>query len=338
MKKFELGLDIGSNKIKVYRRDNLSMYQEDSLVIMKRTRSKVVPIAVGTKAFNMIGELDGNDELIFPISEGVIKHKKAFEVLIKNILSKINPEALFRPKVSVIAAVSQSITHQEKLDYETVIQNAGAREVLIIESPNVVGAVRTKNPCILLDIGADKSEISVIDEDGIIMGCSLCIAGNMFTKNIADFVTRNHKISIKKFAAEKVKMRLASFYDNDTSSISIRGKSILSNEPKTVKISAEDIKRTLAPLVNTICDTIEKLTLTIPKQYVPKIAENGIFLHGGSSLIAGLDKYIESRLKIKVTHIERPDYATVLATEELFKDFKLTSRIIDLSKKQQRGV
>ena len=94
----------------------------------------------------------------------------------------------------------------------------------------------------------------------------------------------------------------------------VRGRNLVTGLPKTVKVSSEEteeaLKETTAQIVETIHSVLEKT----PPELAADIADRGIVLTGGGSLLRGLEELICAKTGINTMTAEDPMTAVAIGT------------------------
>ena len=162
----------------------------------------------------------------------------------------------------LLVAVPNEIINQ----YQEIAALAELR--LVALEAEVFGLVRscleaTRNPIVLLDIGAQSTTVNVVVNNVLKISHSTDIAGNNFTERVAQ------SLSVDKKSAQEQK----------------HAQGMLS----------QDLAVILSPLVDMIGVEIEKISQEFSQIEGKEVA--GIVLAGGSSLLKGLREYFQANLK-----------------------------------------
>ena len=102
----------------------------------------------------------------------------------------------------------------------------------------------------------------------------------------------------------------------------IRGRDLVSGLPKTFKVTNKDMEMALHESMNMIVDAIKSTVEKAPPEVAADIAENGMMLAGGGSLIENLDKLITEKTGMAVTVAENPKEAVALGTGKSLEDIE----------------
>src|ERR1051326_8872189 len=126
----ELGIDLGTANILVYKRGQGIVLREPSVVAIDKLTKKVK--AVGEEARLMLGRTPGNIVAIRPMSDGVIADYSTTEKMLAHLINKVcGKRRPFKPRVLV--CVPSGVTSVEKRAVLQAAQAAGAGEAATIE-------------------------------------------------------------------------------------------------------------------------------------------------------------------------------------------------------------
>ena len=99
--------------------------------------------------------------------------------------------------------------------------------------------------------------------------------------------------------AEEIKMAIGSAFPMpDEPHAEIRGRDLVSGLPKTIVVSAEEIRKAIEEPVNAIVDAVKNTLDKCPPELSGDVMDRGIVLTGGGALLRGLDE----RLKHETGH------------------------------------
>jgi rod shape-determining protein MreB len=181
----------------------------------------------------------------------------------------------------------------------------------------------------IADIGGGTSDIAILALGGIVVSTSLRYAGDKFNEAIIQYIRKKKGIFIGEQTAEELKMNVGSAYidlDDDGKeiirSMDARGRDLVSGLPKTFKVTNKDMEMALHESMNMIVDAIKSTVEKAPPEVAADIAENGMMLAGGGSLIENLDKLITEKTGMAVTVAENPKEAVALGTGKSLEDIE----------------
>jgi len=169
----------------------------------------------------------------------------------------------------------------------------------------------------IVDIGGGTTEIAVIALSGIVCDQSIRTAGDVFNKDILDYMRRQHNLLIGERSAERIKIEVGaamSELENAPDDYEVRGRDLMTGIPKVVKVSYSEIAFSLDKSISKIEEAVLKALEITPPELAADIYENGIYLTGGGALLRGLDKRLSLKTKLPIHIAEDPLRAVVRGT------------------------
>ncbi len=313
----DIGIDLGTASILVYIRGKGVVLKEPSVVAFDRDSNKIK--AIGENARLMLGRTPGNIVAVRPLRQGVISDYKVTERMMKYFIQKAMGKRTFRkPRVAV--CVPSGVTEVEKKAVEDATYEAGAREVSIIEEPiaAAIGAgIDISRPCgnMIVDIGGGTSDIAVISLGGTVVSASIKVAGDDFDEAIVRWMRKKHNLLVGERSAEDLKIKIGTVYDvGEETFMDVRGRDLVTGLPKTITVSSKETEEALREPVNQIVETIHSVLEKTPPELAADIADRGIVLTGGGSLLRGLEELIYSKTGINTITAEDPMTAVAVGT------------------------
>ena len=279
----------------------------------------------------MLGRTPGNIVAVRPLRQGVISDYRVTEKMLKYFIQKaIGKRMLKKPRISV--CVPSGVTEVEKKAVEDAKKNlihvprvgatlqAGAREVAIIEEPiaAAIGAgIDISRPCgnMIVDIGGGTTDIAVISLGGTVVSTSIKIAGDDFDEAIVRYMRKKHNLLIGERTAEDIKIKVGSAYPRtEIATMNVRGRNLVTGLPKTVEVTSEETQEALKEATSQIVEAVHSVLEKTPPELASDIADRGIVLTGGGSLLQGLEELIESKTGIHTMTAEDPMTAVAIGT------------------------
>ena len=313
----DIGIDLGTASILVYIRGKGVVLKEPSVVAFDRDTNKIK--AIGEDARLMLGRTPGNIVAVRPLRQGVISDYTVTEKMLKYFIQKAVGKKTFRkPRISV--CVPSGVTEVEQKAVEDAAYQAGAREVSIIEEPiaAAIGAgIDISKPCgnMIVDIGGGTTDIAVISLGGTVVSTSIKIAGDDFDEAIVRYMRKKHKLLIGERTAEDLKIKIGTaFKMAEEESMNVRGRDLVTGLPKTVEVSSEETEEALRETTSQIVEAIHSVREKTPPELAADIADRGIVLTGGGSLLNGLEELIADRTGITTMTAEDPMTAVAVGT------------------------
>ena len=313
----DIGIDLGTASILVYIRGKGVVLKEPSVVAYDRDTEKIK--AIGEDARLMLGRTPGNIVAVRPLRQGVISDYKVTEQMMKHFITKSIGHRAFRKPI-IAVCVPSGVTEVERKAVEDATLMAGARDVKIIEEPiaAAIGAgIDITKPCgnMVVDIGGGTSDIAVISLGGTVVSTSVKIAGDDFDEALVRFMRKKHNLLIGERTAEDIKIRIGSAYPRaEVDYMDVRGRNLVTGLPKTVKVSSEETEEALREPTSQIVEAIHSVLEKTPPELAADIADRGIVLTGGGSLLRRLEDLISSKTGINTVTAEDPMTAVAIGT------------------------
>ena len=313
----DIGIDLGTASVLVYIKGKGVVLKEPSVVAFDRDTNKIK--AIGEDARLMLGRTPGNIVAVRPLRQGVISDYTVTEKMLRYFIQKSVGKTRFRkPRISV--CVPSGVTEVEKKAVEDATYEAGAREVAIIEEPiaAAIGAgIDISRPCgnMIVDIGGGTSDIAVISLGGTVVSTSIKVAGDNFDEAIIRYMRKEHNLLIGERTAEDMKVMIGSAYARpQLETMDVRGRNLVTGLPRTVKVSSEETEEALHETTVQIVETIHSVLEKTPPELAADIADRGIVLTGGGSLLRGLEDLIAAKTGINTMTAEDPMTAVAIGT------------------------
>ena len=325
-----IGIDLGTANTAVFLEGKGIVLYEPSIVAIDTKTGKV--LAVGKEAKEMVGKTPENIQAIRPLRDGVITDFEVTQVMLTYFIKRVIGNSLLRPKPITVIGVPTGITPVEKRAVIDAAKSAGAREVYLIAEPMAaaIGAgLPVEEPIgnMIVDIGGGTTDIAVISLAGIVISNSLRVAGDEMNEAIIQYIKRKMNLLIGEQTAERIKIELGSaLMEEEEIEMEIRGRD-MTGLPRTIVITnhmvTEAIEDTVSSIVNAVRTALERT----PPELASDIADRGIVLAGGGSLLRNLDKRIEQDTGIKCTYAEEPLTAVARGLGKVLENIELIRRI-----------
>jgi rod shape-determining protein MreB and related proteins len=326
----DLAIDLGTANTLIYVKGKGIILSEPSVVAIKKGTNQV--LKVGKEAKEMLGRTPGSIVAIRPLKDGVIADFDVTEQMIRAFILKThNRKALVRPRV--IVGVPSGITQVEKRAIRDSADQAGAREVYLIEEPMAaaIGAglpVQEPSGSMIVDIGGGTTEVAVISLSGIVYSQSVRIAGDEMDEAITQYLKRKYNLLVGERTSENVKIQIGSAYPFDEPrKMEIKGRDLVDGIPKTLTINDSDVREALHDPVYAIVDAVKTALERTPPELSADIAEKGIVLAGGGALLHGLDTLIALETHLKVRVADDPLSCVVLGTGKVLDELDLLKTV-----------
>ena len=324
-----IGLDLGTANCLVFVRDLGVVINEPSVVAKKVNTQEV--LAVGREAKEMLGKTPLNIEASRPMKDGVVANYETTESMLRYFIQhamRAVPwyKRLLRPRVLI--AVPSGITDVERRAVVNCAKQAGAGDVVLVEEP-MAAAVGVGLPVaepagnMIVDIGGGTTEVAVISLSGIVYANSVRIGGDELDKAIIQHLRSAYNLMIGELGAEQIKIRLGSAYPvRDEETMDVKGLDMVSRVPKTIRVSAAEVRTALQGPVTLIVEAVRATLEKCPPDLAGDLVDRGIILAGGGAKLAGLDKLLTAETGLPVFPAEDPLNAVANGTGVMLQETK----------------
>lgn len=330
----DLAIDLGTANTLVYVRGKGIVLNEPSVVAVNTNTGGI--LAVGAEAKKMIGRTPGNIVAIRPLKDGVIADFEITERMLRYFILKIHRRRyLARPRV--VVCVPSGITGVERRAVIEASSQAGARQVHIIEEPMAaaIGAglpVHEATGNMVVDIGGGTTEVAVISLGGIVTAQSIRVAGDELDNAIVQHIKKEYSLLLGERSAEQIKMSIGSAYGLEGEKdehAEIRGRDLVSGLPKTVVISAAEVREAIDEPVNSIIDAVKTTLDQCPPELAGDVMDRGIVLTGGGALLRGLDERLRRETGMPIHIAENPLDSVALGSGKCVEEFEALQQVLD---------
>ena len=320
-----IGIDLGTTSVIAFVDHKGIVLCEPSAIAYDSETNE--PIAVGRKAYEMLGKTPDSIEVIKPLSNGTVSSFTACEQMLTAFINKICQNKIFKP--NVIVCMPSSVTNLEKRTILDVVTASGAASACLIEEPlaAAVGAgLSTEEPSgkLVIDIGGGTTDIAVITMGNIAVSSSVKGAGNALNEAIIRHLKKDRDIIIGERTAEMLKTTLGCAIDREAElALVSKGKSNLDGMPISFEVTSTEIKEAILEQLNALIEAIHSILEQTPPELVGDISESGITLTGGGALLYGIDKYIQEEIGIKTVIADDPINCVVKGTGAALKKMEI---------------
>ncbi len=320
----DMAMDLGTANTLIYVKGKGVVLDEPSMVAVEKESGRV--IAIGREAKNLSGRHTRGTIVTRPMRDGVIHDFETASFMVRSFLSKVFRRLpLSRPKL--VVAVPVGITSVEKRAVIEAADMAGAGKVFLIDEPMAaaIGAgLPVDQPAgqMVVDIGGGTTEVAIITQFAVSCSESLWVAGVEANEAICQFVRQQHSIAISEMMAEVIKMKIGSAVPLiRTLEIKLRGKDLASGMPKIISITDADIRLAMKEPTQAIIEAVRRVLEKASPDLASDIAENGIWLAGGGSLLKGLRALIHQAVGLDVEKSEDPLRAVIRGAGSVTEHF-----------------
>lgn len=328
-------IDLGTANSKVLVRGEGMILDEPTIVAVSESDHQV--IAIGQKAWEMIGRTSGDTVVVKPMKHGVIADYAVTEAILRYFFQRSLGRFIpMKPEVMItVPAGSTQVERRAVLD---AVMSSGARTAYLVDEPlaAIIGAgvsIAEASGNMVLNVGAGTSESAVVSLGGVVSSSSIRIGGNAFDEAIQSFLRKKHSIHISSTTAETIKKRIGSAIEpKEEKSVIVRGRDIAEGLPKEVKISSKDISSCLQKPLQHIMAMVKKVLADIPPELASDLIDKGIILTGGGALLKDMDRYITEVSGVPVALAEEPMLCVIKGMDVVFGHIEQYKRSLEYRK------
>ncbi len=327
----KLGIDLGTANTLVFIPQKGIVVNEPSVVAVSRDDNIV--LAVGNEARAMIGRTPDTIVAYRPLKDGVIADYRLTEAMLRYFITRAGAGRFFRPEVMI--SVPAAVTSTERRAVIEATLQAGARAAYVIKEPVLaaIGAGIPRNePAVrmVVDSGGGTTDIAVIALGGIVASTSVKIAGNRFDQAIADYIKKNYNLAIGDRTAEDVKIKIGSAIaiDDETLTLAIKGRDLMSGLPKTVDIHSAEVTEAVSDELDEIIRAIKSVLHDTPPELAADIMDKGIVLTGGGALLRNIDELVFQETGVPAHIAEDPLLCVARGTGIVLEHLEVYKRSI----------
>lgn len=315
------GIDLGTNNIKIYSRSDDSILVEKNMIAIENKHSL---FAYGDSAFEMYEKAPANINISYPLSNGVIADIKNMETLIRYFIGDIT-KGNTKPADFYIA-VPTDVTEVEKRAFYDLIKDSGvkAKKIMVVEKAVADGLgldidVKNSQGVLVVNIGYDTTEISILSLGGIVLSKLIKIGGLKFDEAIRNAVRREFSLIIGGKTAENVKINLKELEAEGKGAV-VYGRDIVTGLPVEREIPTSLVDECLGELFHSIIDNIKVILERTPPELAADIFRHGIYLTGGASQVNHLAEEISKGTGLKVNISDNPVTSVALGLSKIIKE------------------
>ena len=303
------GIDLGTNNIKIYNRNDDNIMIEKNMIAIE---NKNTLFAYGNSAFEMYEKAPSNIHISYPLSNGVIADIKNMETLVKYFIGDLQ-KGNTKPSDFFIA-VPTDVTEVEKRAFYDLVKGANvkAKKIMVVEKAVADG--------LGLDIDVKNSQgVLVVNVGGIVLSRLIKVGGMKFDDAIRAAVRREFSLIIGGKTAENVKIALKELEEEGKGAI-VYGRDIVTGLPVEREIPTKMVDESLEEHFNTIIDNVKVILERTPPELAADIYRHGIYLTGGASQVNHLAERLATGTGLHVNVAENPLTSVAMGLAKIIKD------------------
>ena len=325
-----IGLDIGSENIKICTKNGKNIINEPSVVSYTTDNNINANLLYGKKAKEVLGKVPLNIKVLKPFSHGSVVDYKFASQMINYFLEKnLHSNTILSP--ILILNIHYSLNEIEKKTFQEILENSNSKEVYMIYNPIAISIgcnIPIDKPfgSMIIDIGGGKTEISVICLGEVIQNCSFNYGGETIDKSIISYIKQKYNLLIGVNMAEEIKKKIGAVYliegVDEIKTLKIQGRDLSTNKSQEITITQEDVVWALSEFSNLLISNIKEILDKTQPELIRDIEKEGAILCGGCSTIQNIDYIINKATNIK-THIQKqPSLCSIKGLIKIVENYK----------------
>ena len=336
-------IDLGTSMLKIYKKNEGVIFDEKNVVAI----CDGVVKAIGDEAFEMYGRTPDNFEVTFPVKHGVIAD---FANMLAMINSSFNSLADKHGKVNgaeFIVAIPSDISEVECRAFYDLLWSSSAKpkkdKVRAVHKPvaNAIGAgleVMTANGIMVVDIGAETTEIAVMALGGIVNSKKVNIGGTRLDDTIINSVKKRYNLIIGSKTAELIKKELScALPPKEVKTLRVYGRDVMSGLPVEAEVDSAFVYEAIEEHLRSIVDAVKVILEKTPPEIASDILDTGIYLTGGSANIKDLDKLFARETELDIHVCENSANTVVVGLGKILENGKYSDLRLTLDKMANGG-
>ncbi len=322
------GIDFGTSTIKIYKKGQGIVIDERNIIAVSNRKNV---IATGNEAFEMYEKAPANINVTYPVRNGVIADVANMMELLRQFIRRISGAGHLRG-ADYIVATPTDITEVERRSFYDLIASSNLKvgKIKIVEKPiaDAVGAglnVMTARGVMVVDIGADTTEVSILSLGGIVLSKLIPVGGNRLDESIKNMVKRKYNLYIGDKTAENIKKKLGCALASVEASVKVYGRDVVTGLPTEMEVSSGDVYESISEYLYTIIDATKIILERTPPEISSDIIDSGIYITGGSAKIFALDELMHKETDLQINICPDSANTVVNGLGRIIEDHKLSS-------------
>lgn len=334
------GIDLGTTNLKIYSKASEDVTNVKNTIALY-DKGKVY--AYGDDAYSMYEKAPESLIVSFPINNGVISDFDNMQTILKEVLEKEVKAHL--KGADIVIAVPTDITEVEKKAFNDIFKKkntkAKVKSVSLCEKPLACALgmgldITEPTGVMVVDLGADTTEISVISLGGLVLSSLLPFGGNKLDEDIVTHLKRKYNLLIGQKTAKDLKENIGSTLPDRGETMEVVGRDVVAGLPISMEINSDMVYEGMKEDLNSICNSIKMILEKVPPELAKDIVHSGIYLTGGTSKLHGISTLFNELTNIKMNVFEEGENTVALGLGKILTDAKyrkfgytLKSRVFD---------
>ena len=324
------GIDMGSSTLKIYQKARGIIYNErDAVAVFDKKRV----IAIGDEAWQMEGKTPPNIEVSYPVRSGVPADINNMVFQLNKISEKLGELHGKMNGQEFLVAIPTNITEVEKRAYIKLLSLCDIKPgvIRVVDKPiaDALGAgvdIHEVTGTVIVDMGADTTELSVLSNGGIVMSKTISYGGRRLDENIIAAVRKYYNFIVGPKTAEQIKVKLASALhpeEDDVITLQVFGRKTITGLPGSIPLDSVFVHLAIKDTLELIVDSIKGMLTSVPPEISADVMTYGIYLSGGLSAIKDIGKMIKQVTGLPVHTAEKGSESVVLGLGKIMEEKEL---------------
>ena len=315
------GVDLGSSTVKVYSVLRNKTYIEKNMVAYRKRKI----LAMGNEAYEMFEKAPADITVNSPMAFGMIANLELQEIVLYSMMRKIDHTTGLG--ADMYFTVPLDMTPVEKRAYYHLVNGHWLRKnrVFMVESP-IADAIAMnvdldkKEGSMIVNIGAQSTEFSIITDGKIIISRKIPIGGRQMNESICSEIRKKYNLQIGTRTAKRLKLVMGRLNDQKKEARKVVGIDSVSGLPREEVVSASVVNEGIINCVNQIASEMKTFLERTPPQIAYHIAQEGIYLTGGSTRLPYLDNYLAGYTGFAFNLSDLYETSAVRGLEKIIRD------------------
>ncbi|WP_418775629.1 rod shape-determining protein [Hominenteromicrobium sp.] len=310
----DIAIDLGSANFRLYVDGKGVVVDEPNVIAVDEDSNRVV--AVGRRAYKMLGRTSDRVRVVKPVTGGVISDLTLMDATLQHYLKKVTNSRVFMPRA--VVAVPSGITEVERRAVVDAVAANGIRKVCLIETPvaAAIGAgldISRPHGSMVVTLGEGVSDIGVLSMNRLSVSGSIAVGGAVFNEDIIKYARRKFDLIIGEQTTEAAKCAVGcAFPLKGIEKYELRGRDERNGLPAKVEVTSDEIGEAMLESVVKVVHKIQSVLEETPPELTADIGNAGIVLTGGGAKLRGLDTLISKQTKMRVRIAEEPEDCVIL--------------------------
>ena len=326
-----LVIELGGSYISIYKKNAGLIFREASLLAAKMTNGEYEIKSFGDNAKTLASIEDPNLNIFSPFAGGKIKSYDYAHILLSLVMKKANLKENLFPYQAILMTTC-GLNTQDRDEFKKLLKSCGIHAKYFVPSvfglANENGQLENMSTNMLVcDIGSQKTDVAVLNKNGILYGSSISLGGKAMTIGVMNMLEETHHFQVSLFVSERIKEELASLVSYDNSTIDVKGFDLHSKEEKVMTIKAQDVREVLIPYFEEIVKQITGILNMCSDEVLKHIKMNGFLIGGQVAKTIGIEQYFKNHLTLMTTCASQQDVGAILKIKKIMKNKSLLQKI-----------